>query len=211
MKFKAQILLPISLSLVVLALTWMLAMAESPARIESEQDFPAPSEPTAVQMPEPAKPEEASKPEEPVASLDSFEGLAPESFAQDMEMDMGFGAAYGAGGSGPALASGDGASNPFQMIRQASEVDRMPRLISRSLLDYPSEAKSKGIKGHVSVRLYIGPSGQVEDIQITESEPKGIFDQVVLKSVRGWRFEPGLSKGQVASMWIGQKIKFELE
>jgi hypothetical protein len=52
-------------------------------------------------------PEAEQKPPEPAPVENSIANLAPESFAQDTNIaNTGFGAAYGSGGSGPAVGGG---------------------------------------------------------------------------------------------------------
>lgn len=209
MKNKSSVFLMLMFLLWGGGVTFVLLHAELPSRIESASDVFSNQEKTSIALPEAPKPNE-QKPEELPKPVDPLDSLAPESFSNNMA-DLGFGAAYGQGG-GPGIAGGHGlGGDQAQMVKDGGSSSKAPRLLSRSTLDYPQDAKAKGLRGHVSVRLLINQNGEVEDAKITESTPPGVFDQSVLSSVKRWRFEPGLAKGQVASMWIGQKVKFELE
>ena len=56
---------------------------------------------------------------------------------------------------------------------------------------YPVKAKHRGIEGWVRIRFTVNEAGSVEDINIMESEPPGVFDRSVIRCVSGWRFRPG--------------------
>lgn len=185
--------------------------AEVPSRLEgSATDIPL-TETTAIELP-PTPEAEPPKPEEVAPSIDSMANLAPESFQTQQLVDAGFGSSYGSGGNGPAIGGKGGfGSEGNDLIQSSAATDRPPRVMARGPLDYPPEAKSKGIQGYVVVRIQVGSSGGVEDVKISESQPSGFFDQAVLRSVRNWKFEPGVVSGKVAAAWITQKVRFELD
>lgn len=53
---------------------------------------------------------------------------------------------------------------------------------------YPRRAKRRGIGGYVNCDFKINPKGEVFDIKITKSNPKGIFDKVAIKALSRWKF-----------------------
>ncbi len=55
---------------------------------------------------------------------------------------------------------------------------------------YPQQAIDQAIVGCTSVSFIVRPDGTADQYQIVESEPKGVFDQVTLKAINEWRFEP---------------------
>ena len=57
---------------------------------------------------------------------------------------------------------------------------------------YPRFAEEQGLEGHVTVSFTVTETGTVEDINIVESEPVGVFDEEALVSARRLRFEPRL-------------------
>jgi protein TonB len=54
---------------------------------------------------------------------------------------------------------------------------------------YPREAIRAGVqKGRVVARLQIDEKGNVTDVNIVSSEPRGVFDRVVRIALEGWKF-----------------------
>jgi len=58
--------------------------------------------------------------------------------------------------------------------------------------------------------MLISDKGKVRKVSIEQSHPRGVFDQVVLATVKGWGFEPARYQGQSVSVWVQQKLKFSL-
>jgi protein TonB len=54
---------------------------------------------------------------------------------------------------------------------------------------YPREAIRGGIaKGRVTARLQIDEKGNVTDVNIIQSEPRGVFDKAVRAALENWKF-----------------------
>lgn len=184
--------------------------AEVPSRLDGSAELEVKETQTITMPPAPDAPEK--KPAESPPEAESTADLAPESFSTEALVDQGFGASYGSGGGGPAIGGKGGfGSDAGSLVQGAGASDRPARVIARGELEYPSEAKSKGVQGYVVVRLQVGTSGEIENIKIVESNPRGYFDQSVLKFVNSWKFEPGVKSGKVASTWLDQKVRFELD
>lgn len=98
-----------------------------------------------------------------------------------------------------------------QDIMTADSVDQAPKAIYTPDMEFPPEARKRGIAGYVIFNLMINDKGQVENAKILESNPPEIFDQVAMSGIRGWRFEPALYKGKSVTVWAKQKIRFELQ
>jgi protein TonB len=55
---------------------------------------------------------------------------------------------------------------------------------------YPREAIRAGVsKGRVVARLQIDEKGNVTDVNITQSEPRGVFDKAVRAALERWKFK----------------------
>ncbi len=76
---------------------------------------------------------------------------------------------------------------------------------------YPFQAKRRGIEGWVRVRFLVNTHGEVEDISILESSPRGVFDQSVLSALPRWKFAPGTIQGVAVKTRVETTIRFELE
>lgn len=99
----------------------------------------------------------------------------------------------------------------LDLVGDRAELDRPARVLSRAPLEYPAEAKARGVQGHVVLRVSVGDTGAIESVQVAESTPPGFFDEAALRAVRQWRFEPAVIKGRLAMSWITQKITFEMD
>lgn len=164
--------------------------------------------PIAVKVAEPQKTEEPPPPQAKTeASLLST--LAPDSFSGPQ--DLGSGVSFGSGGHGPAVGGGGGfGTDASQLVKDRSNMNRPPRAVMKGALDYPMEARQRNISGFVILKILVSTNGGVENVEVEESEPRGYFDQAAMKSVKAWKFEPAMIKGQIVAAWTSQKIKFEL-
>ena len=55
---------------------------------------------------------------------------------------------------------------------------------------YPREAIRAGVsRGRVTARLQIDEKGNVTDVNITQSEPRGVFDKSVRAALERWKFK----------------------
>jgi len=82
--------------------------------------------------------------------------------------------------------------------------------LSRQPPQYPYKAARRGIEGWVRVSFRVTETGTVEDVQVLESEPAGVFDQAAVKAVYRWRFKPRTVKGQAIAATAEQVVEFEL-
>ena len=106
---------------------------------------------------------------------------------------------------------GDGILGEMENVAMSSDtVDVLPQTQSRPMLEYPRRARAKGITGFVKFNLLINPLGKVEKIKILESVPAGVFDQVALNNMRGWKFIAAQYQGKPVKGWFEQTIRFDL-
>ncbi|MCO5113955.1 MAG: TonB family protein [Bdellovibrionaceae bacterium] len=133
--------------------------------------------------------------------------LAPDSFAPQ---DYGAGVSFsGAGGPGVGGSGGFG-TDMSQLVQERAEMNRPPGVMLKGQLEYPLEARQKNISGYVILKILISENGVVQNVEVEESQPRGIFDRAAIQSVKSWRFEPAMIKGKFAAAWTSQKIRFEL-
>lgn len=69
-----------------------------------------------------------------------------------------------------------------------------PRLIEGTPVEYPKEAKLRGIEGDVLARIYINEYGYVRAVEIEKSDHP-LLDHAVYVAVKDWKFEPALQRG----------------
>jgi TonB family protein len=85
----------------------------------------------------------------------------------------------------------------------AAPAARPPGLVTGVAPVYPPAALAAEIEGHVVVAYRISPAGLVEDAQVVESVPPGVFDDAAMAAVRAWRFQPHGS-----GTWVRSRIEF---
>ena len=78
-------------------------------------------------------------------------------------------------------------------------------------LQYPAEAKSKGIQGEVVVKCMINNEGRVIETQVgTSVDPE--LDEEALRVVSLMpAFNPGMIDGACVAMWHTVAVKFEIK
>ena len=63
--------------------------------------------------------------------------------------------------------------------------------------NYPEQAAANKVSGSVSFTFNVNEKGEVEDLTIIESIPKGVFDEVATKAIKRWRFKPAILEGRI--------------
>ena len=92
----------------------------------------------------------------------------------------------------------------------ATQLDKDFMPLSRQPPQYPYKAARRGIEGWVRVRFRVTETGTVEDVEVLDSEPPGVFEQAAIKAVYRWRFKPRVVNGQPTAGTAEQVVEFEL-
>lgn len=108
---------------------------------------------------------------------------------------------------------------PAEEVAKVEEVKPEPpkiipaKVISRSPPRYPNRALKSNTEGWVQVKFSITKEGVPIDIIVVDSEPKKVFDDAAMKSVKKWRFSPARNQRTglpVDSKNISTKVQFRL-
>lgn len=75
---------------------------------------------------------------------------------------------------------------------------------------YPRKAQSRKIEGYVRARLQINPQGTVDDVEVIEAEPKGVFERSAVRALYKYKFRPKMQDGKPISQVATQTIEFSL-
>lgn len=89
-------------------------------------------------------------------------------------------------------------------------VDDPPSPRSRVVPQYPERARQREIEGEVLVSALIGVDGRVQQVQILEANPPGVFDDAVRAALQGWTFEPASYRGNPVETWVNIPFPFRL-
>lgn len=93
-----------------------------------------------------------------------------------------------------------------------STVNTPLRQIVGAPANYPSRAIRRSIEGFVSVKFTVTKAGDVDNIQITQSEPAGVFDESVINAVKKYKFQPRVVNGEpVDTKDVEKKVVFKLQ
>ena len=96
-------------------------------------------------------------------------------------------------------------------VYDVGDIDKPITPLSQVQPIYPMRAKRLGIEGWVRVNILVSEEGEVEDVEILEAEPKGVFENSVIQSIRSWRYSPGTIDGEPVRTRGPITIWFSLE
>jgi len=170
---------------------------EARNQIALERKKPPPEQQVQKPKPKPKPQRSRRTPPNPLVGLDtSLSGV-------DMGLP-GFSADDLGGLEGALLGGSSG------MVMTDDTVDQPPRASFQAPMMYPPRARAKGIQGYVVFSLLIGITGEIEQMQIVESYPEGVFDEAAIQGMNQWKFEPAMYQGQAVRAWAKQRIRFDL-
>ncbi len=95
-------------------------------------------------------------------------------------------------------------------VMTADLVDVPPRAVAQGSFRYPPSAKKDGVRGYVVLSILVNEKGAIDQVQVLESSPPGVFDAAALQGIRSWQFEPAKYKGDIVRAWAKQRIRFDL-
>lgn len=75
---------------------------------------------------------------------------------------------------------------------------------------FPRKARRLPSGGWVVARFTVDREGRVEELDIVESRPSGVFEKAVTKAVSKWRFRPYELDGEAVARTVTQAFRFEL-
>jgi protein TonB len=171
--------------------------AKASSAIVLERRKPPPEPQIEKPKPKPSPRRSRRTPPSPLAGLDtSLSGVdvgLPGFSADDLE-----------GLEGDLLGGSDG------IVMTDDTVDQPPRASFQAPMNYPPRARAQGVEGYVVFSLLIGITGEIEQLQIVESYPEGVFEEAATQGLNQWRFEPAMYQGQAVRAWAKQRIRFDL-
>jgi protein TonB len=98
-------------------------------------------------------------------------------------------------------------------IFQSFEVEKAPECVNlgqvRSSMQYPPMARDAGIEGRVTVKVLVGPDGNV--IKIGSVSGPDVFGDEVRDKSMNLQFTPGLQNGKPVKVWVTVPFNFKLK
>ncbi len=95
------------------------------------------------------------------------------------------------------------------MASKYTPYDQPPKIISRIKLQYPPSAQKSGIEGRVLLKVLVGKTGSVQEVEVVKSIPE--LDEAAIKAVKNVKFKPGKYKNKPVSVWVRIPIDFEIK
>lgn len=97
------------------------------------------------------------------------------------------------------------------LIFSLNQVDERPIALNKLQPNYPFRARRRGIEGEVLLSFVITEAGDVSQVKVLSSKPKGTFDDQAKQAVYLWKFKPAKKDGNSVSVIRKQLIKFGLK
>ena len=73
---------------------------------------------------------------------------------------------------------------------------------------YPRRAMENGQNGWVDLRFTVSPDGQVENVQVTDAEPRRVFERSALRAANKWVFEAPIDSGITTTISGVYRVRF---
>jgi TonB family protein len=102
------------------------------------------------------------------------------------------------------------AIDPAAIAALAMPADELNRVYSTDPV-YPPTALREHVEGWVELVFTITETGAVRDIEVVESEPRGVFDSAASEALGTWRFKPRLANGQPVAHRSTVTLRFNVD
>jgi periplasmic protein TonB len=85
----------------------------------------------------------------------------------------------------------------------------LPTLVTEVRPNYTADAMRRRVSGAVLLQCVVDREGVPTNIEVVQSLDESL-DEVALKALRQWRFEPGKKDGKAVSVQIDVKMAFTM-
>ena len=75
---------------------------------------------------------------------------------------------------------------------------------------YPAKALKRGAEGHVIMSFTIDETGRPIDIQVTDANPRRMFEREAMRALKKWKYQPKDVDGKAIAQ-VGQTVKLEFK
>lgn len=111
--------------------------------------------------------------------------------------------------------SDEPASSDVRSIAALSSKDRHPEIMGgrgalNLFIEYPTEARKKGIEGQLKLSFTVGTDGNARRIRVSKSLHP-LCDSAAVQAVRSVRFRPGTYEGEPVPVRMSLPIRFQLQ
>jgi protein TonB len=118
----------------------------------------------------------------------------------------------GSNSSTDASPNGDSSESDGQVYMV---VEEQPRIVGgrarlQEAIQYPKEARQKGIEGRVIVRFVVNEQGQAEDLEVVRGAHE-LLNSEALRAIREMDFKPGRQRGEVVKTQMALSVPFRIQ
>jgi len=96
-------------------------------------------------------------------------------------------------------------------IDTSSVVLTEPKLISKIILTYPSDAIKHNLEGKVLIRILVTKEGDVGKTCVESSSGSSILDSAAIDYTHSLKFIPAKAEGKPRNIWLSMLFKYFLE
>jgi protein TonB len=89
---------------------------------------------------------------------------------------------------------------------KVSKFDEPPQLKTQIKPKYPPEAKKKGIKGKVFIKVFIDENGVATEVIVLRGIDE--LNQAAIDAVKKAKYKPAKNEGKVVGVWVNLSINF---
>lgn len=115
--------------------------------------------------------------------------------------------------TGAAAESGQAALDKIMLSQSfpASAGITAPKIVYKSMPDYPVKAIEGAMQGTAVVKIFILKNGRVGNAVLEQTSGHEILDRSALAAVSQWIFEPAVSQKEAIEAWFRVPVKFQLK
>lgn len=143
---------------------------------------------------EPPKPQQPQMPKQSVSQDAPIDSPKIDINMPDIAMDMNISQQSMLGDAIVGMGFGD--SDVIPLVRMSAQ--------------YPQRAIRQKIEGFVTARLFINPEGTVDNVEIVQAEPRGVFEREAIRALYRYKFKPKMESGHAIAQVAVQTIEFKL-
>jgi TonB family protein len=114
-------------------------------------------------------------------------------------------------------ASFEAASAAVQSAQRKAEVLEKAQPVRDDMIvksytpEYPTKAQRRKAEGFVDMNFTVDPSGQVVDVAVINADPKDLFEEAAMRSIKRWKFKPLVIDGEAVSQRLALRMRFRLQ
>ncbi|GAA61394.1 periplasmic protein TonB [Pseudoalteromonas sp. BSi20652] len=100
--------------------------------------------------------------------------------------------------------------NTDPTVYQLDQVDAPTKWIIHISPIYPKKAAEEKLEGWIKMSAVITENGKVTEIQVLDSQPKGVFEKEAKRAFGKWVYKPALLNGKTVKVYREETLEFKI-